>query len=365
MKHKQLRRLLALLCVSALLLSLGGCTSPVTTIKNWFASRGWQDDKPYESYDMDKYITLGDYKNIEVELDPLTEESIKTDAELYFTENALPLGAAKTGRTTIEKNDVIFFSYEGSGEGLSEATLQNMTSPFYMLVVGSGSFIPGFEDQLIGKKANVEFNVNVTFPEDYGNEELNGKPVVFKCKVASFGPESTVITDDAVSFFTEGQLGTAQEFLDWVENQLSNNNRQAAFAAAYNTSEILQIPEKEQEYWDDQLTKDAQRQNMSVEDYLVQSVGYSNGLDSYKTDVRDENIKAELFMYAVAAQEGIAVTDEDLQAFVKEIRDSNNEAGTDADIYSRYGGKGRFLRSLMQNKVADFLLEQATAAAAQ
>ena len=365
MKHTRIRRILSLLCAAALLLTLGAC-APIDTVKGWFTGGKWVDDKPYETYNLDKYISPGEYKGVEASIDPLTEESIRTDAGIYFSENQVPFGVEDDpSKTVTAKGDVVLFSFAGAAEGISEETLASMQSPpwHYLLILGSGNFIPkydeeylGFEDQMVGQPRDKEFDVNVKFPEDYGEPELQDKPVTFKCKIFEIGAEAEKMTDTGVQQMTGGQLETVQELLDYVENTLRENNLQSAFDAAYNKMEIIKLPPREQKYWDDQLVQDAQRQGAGGPDEYAQWNGYDDA-----AAFRDDQIKRELFAYAIAHKEGLTVSDEEVQALLGDIREGG-EAGTDAEIFSKFGGKGRLMRHLMQNKAAEFILENAKAA---
>lgn len=355
MIHKKIFRGLSLVCACLMLLMFAAC-SPVSTVKSWFSK--WQDDKPYESYDLNQYITLGEYKGVTAAFDPMTTESIEADAMKYFTENGI--GADDPAKKTVSSGDGVRFSFEGTGEGLSADVLAGMKSDSYDLVIGSNAFIPGFEDQMIGKPRNEFFDVNVTFPADYQEASLQNKAITFKCKIFEIQSAPSEITDALVNQLTGGQLKTKAEFLAYVKDSLNGQNINAAFEAAYAKTEIKGIPEKEQKYQDDLLEKDAQRAGVSVEEYIQgQNQQAQITLEQYNKDTRDESIKREMFAFAIAQKENITANDEDMQALLNDIRNNNQETGTDGEIYSKYGGKGRLIRSVIQNKVAEFIYQNA------
>lgn len=361
MKHRYFLRVMSLICLAALLLGLGAC-SPVETVtgvvKGWFGGK-WVDDKPYESYKLSSYIKLGEYKGV----DPaLPEGGAEGMAKRYFDGRFMGV-VDDPAKTAVAKGDIVLFSYEGSGEGISAETLRSMYHSGYILEVGSGEFVkaykdkdgverrPSFEDQMIGQKRGVEFNVNVIFPDQYGEEgfELNGKPVTFKCKIAKIGKASEKIMDEGVLMLTGGQLKTAQELLNWAQDDM----REQAFEAAYILSETLKIPEKEQAYWDTQLEKDAKDNGAGSADEYVSY--YFNASDA--ASYRDEQIKREMFAFSVAEKEGLAVTNEEVKAELDKHRAAAGDTGTDAELYSKYGGKGRLIRELMMVKAGAFILE--------
>jgi len=338
----------------------------------------WVDDKPYETYKLSKYVTPGDYKGVAAALDPLTEESITAEAKLFFYDYGIPMDVADDpGKTEAAEGDAVLFSFEGWAEGIPEDVLENMKSDpdmHYTLILGSGAFIaayeneegveerPSFEDQMIGQPRNQKFDVDVIFPDNYGapgepEAELNGKPVTFKCEIFKIGEE--IVTDERVQMLTGGQLETAEEFLEFVENRLVSMNQQNAFIAAYENAEFTgKFPSREKKYWDEQLQQDALRQGISdVDEYVYMSTqGQYTGTAE---DYRDDQIRREMFAYAIAFSEDLNATDEQVQELLDEIRTMYGLTDTDGELFSEYGGKGRILRSLVLENVAQFLAENA------
>jgi len=356
MKHTRMRRILALLCTAALLLALGAC-APIDTVKGWFSS----DAKPYAKYNMDKLVKLGTYTGVEAEY--VTEDSYLTGyTEDIFAQYYAPKGIDDDpAKEAVAEGDMVFFDYEGTAEGATEEDLQGMKGKG-LLVIGSGAFIPGFEEQMIGKPRGEEFSVNVTFPDPYSSETLAGKEAVFKCTVHKIGAESEEISDEGVTALTGGEFATAEAFLEMLRTemaadmpeQLRQTNMNAIYTAAFNGAEILEIPAQEEKYWDKQLAQDAERYGLGSADEYAQGSGYESA-----QALRDDQLKHELFAFAVAAKEGLAVTELDLQALLGDIRTGNNETGTDAEIFAKYGGKGRMIRMLMMDKVSTFIYENA------
>ena len=365
MKHTRMRGILALLCAAALLLALGAC-APLETVKGWFSS----DAEPYASYDMDKLVKLGEYKGVEAEF--YTQEAyLGLYVENIFMEYQAPKGIEDDpAKEVIAEGDLVFFDYEGTAEGATEDDLLGMKGKG-LLVIGSGQFIPGFEEQMAGKPRGEEFDVNVTFPDPYSSETLAGKEAIFKCTVHKIGAESEKVTDEGVFALTGGQFPTVAEFLEILPEEIEQQyqrpfsevlrqmNMEAAYTAAFNGAEFLKIPAREKKYWDKQLAQEAGK-------YAEQSGGSSdvdefaqqNGFESAQA-LRDEQIKHELFSYAVAAKEDITVTELDLQALLSDIRAGGSETGNDAEIFAKYGGKGRLTRMLMMDKVSAFVYENA------
>jgi len=360
-----LRGFCAVACAFALLLGLAAC-APVETVMGWLGGK-WVDDKPYEGYKLSKFIKLGEYKGVEADF-VTQEEYLSLYMKDIFSQNRSFFGISDDpAREEISLGDMVYFDFEGSAPGLSAKAKEGMKGTT-LLYVGSGAFIPGFEDQMIGQPRDVEFTVSVTFPEDYGMEgseqaELNGKDVTFKCTAYKIGGESEEITDEGVeilaAMFGE-DFTTVAEFDAVLREDMGEElpfmvlgyNKSLAFDAAMANAEVIKLPPKEQRYWDERLADNAAGYGMSPEEFAMNS-----GFESAAA-FRDERVVCELFLYAVAQNEGITVTDEDMAALMDEIR-AGGYQGTDAELYSDYGGKGYLLRHLMSNKATDFILENA------
>jgi len=355
MKHKQLWRILSVLCVASLLLTLGACTG-----------KKWADDKPYEGYELEDYIQLGEYKGIEVEY-VTQEEYLQLYAESVFAQYGAAMGITDDPeKTAVAMGDMVYFDFEGTAPGISEETKEGMKGTA-LLVIGSGKFIPGFEEQMVDQPRGKEFTVEVTFPEGYGQEgttqaELNGQDATFKCTAHKIGAESKEVTDEGASALTGGEFPTAKAFLDMLlqdleaelPEQMRQYDRNAAFKAAFDSAEVLKYPEREQKYWDEQIAENASRQGAASAQEYAQAYGYASA-----EAFRDEQVGLELFVFAVARAEGITVSDEQMQTLLTDIRESNGDTGTDAELFSKYGGKGRMLRHLTQENVTDFIYENA------
>ena len=143
-------------------------------------------------------VTLGEYKGVEVPKTEIqvTEEEIQAEVDKERENNSRTIDVDDRG---VEKGDLIKLDFDGSVDGVP---FQGGKAEDYPLTVGSGSFIPGFEDQLIGAKIGEEMEVKVTFPEDYHAEDLKGKEAVFKCTVKAIQvkelPEACLLyTSDA------------------------------------------------------------------------------------------------------------------------------------------------------------------------
>ena len=122
---------------------------------------------------------FADYKNLKIEkpvIQPVSEEELNSTLQAVVAKSV----SLETKEGKSELGDVVNIDFEGFVDGVA---FEGGKGEKYDLELGSNSFIPGFEEQLIGSKAGSEVDVNVTFPEDYGKEDLNGKDALFKVKV--------------------------------------------------------------------------------------------------------------------------------------------------------------------------------------
>jgi len=351
MKHtKRVLSVCAVLCAFCLLAGLAAC--------------GAADDKPYASYNLDKYVNPGEYKGIEAEFETVKEEDVFGYAKEILSYHELSWSVLDDpAKAQAAEGDAVLFSFEGRGEGLSEDTLAGMKSDpekHHILVLGSGGFIPGFEEQMTGRQRDKKFDVEVVFPEDYWKAELKGMPITFACEIFKIGTETLTDEDvQALDAITGWGFTTAEDFREVlrqdIEQEAAWQNGGIAFDAALANAEFLKTPGKETKYWDKYIKQAAQREGMDSADEYAAQRGYADA-----KAMRDEELKRDLFAFAVAEKEDIAVTDEELQIVAENMRADSGADGTDDEVFEQlYGSRGHVIRLLMRQKVSEFLFENA------
>ena len=159
-----MKRIASVLLVLCLLLSFAGC----------------KQDKGRELYNLnlEKYVELGDYMGVKVDTKSDDFKQIENSLISSDVANYDLYVVKKEGK--VEKGETVNIDYEGKKDGVA---FEGGTAKGYNLTIGSGQFIDGFEDGLIGKEVGTTVDLNLTFPENYGNEELNGADVVFTVKI--------------------------------------------------------------------------------------------------------------------------------------------------------------------------------------
>ena len=167
-------------------------------------------------------VTLGEYKGVEVEKSDVevTEEDINKEVDKERENNSRTIDVDDRA---VENGDIIKLDFDGSVDGVP---FEGGKAENYTLTIGSGSFIPGFEDQLIGTKIGEEKDVTVTFPEDYHEKSLAGKEAVFKCKVNAISVKELPEADD--EFASEvSEFETLAEYKEDIKKKLTEKKEKA------------------------------------------------------------------------------------------------------------------------------------------
>lgn len=271
-------------------------------------------------------VTLGDYKNIEVTKQDrtVTDEDVADELESRrqrAVELALKDDAAEEG-------DTVVIDFEGykDGEKFGGGSAEN-----HSLELGSGQFIPGFEDQLIGAKSGDEKDVEVTFPEEYGAEELAGQDVVFKVVVHEVKEKRVPELDDEFAKDVDDEVETLDELKDKIRQQLEKSKDRAATEAtddeaiqkAVENAEVPEIPEamidEEVDRQFNLFINNLQQQGISKDQYMSMIGTSEQELRNQFRNEADFNVKTNLVLEAIAKAENIDVTTEDIDAEIKDL----------------------------------------------
>ena len=261
-------------------------------------------------------VTLGEYKGVEVEKSDVevTEEDINKEVDKERENNSRTIDVDDRA---VESGDIIKLDFDGSVDGVPFA---GGKAENYTLTIGSGSFIPGFEDQLIGTKIGEDKDVTVTFPEDYHEKSLAGKEAVFKCKVNAITVKELPDADD--EFASEvSEFETLAEYKEDIKKKLTEKKEKEARAKKEAQAVEKAVENATMEIPDAMI--DTQVQSM-MEDFArrMQSQGLSleqyfqfTGMDAKKMhdQMKPEALKRiqnSLVLEAVAKAENIEISDE-------------------------------------------------------
>lgn len=310
-------------------------------------------------------VTLGKYKGVKVEKAEVevTEEEIDAQIEKERENSARTITV--TDRP-VKDGDITTLDFEGFVDGVP---FEGGKGGDYPLTIGSGSFIPGFEEQLIGVEIGKETEVNVTFPEDYHSADLAGKAAVFKCTVKEIKEKELPDLDD--EFASEvSTFDTLAEYREDVKKTLTQQKADAAKSAkeeavieAVVEDAKMEIPdamlETEQRQMVDEFAQRMQMQGLTMEQYMQFTGTNPQMLLEQAKPQALKRIQSRLVLEAVAKEENLAADDAEFEAEIKDMADKY-QMETDK-IKDMLGERGRkqVLEDLAIRKAVEFLVENA------
>ncbi|HIX05398.1 MAG TPA: trigger factor [Candidatus Fournierella pullicola] len=272
-------------------------------------------------------IKVGNYTGLKATKKVNTVDDADVEAELVRMQNRNGRIITREGKA--ENGDTVDMDFEGFVDGVA---FEGGKAEHYSLVLGSGSFIPGFEDQLIGHEAGEEFDVNVTFPEEYQAKELAGKAAVFKIKLHEVKTKELPALDDEFAKDVS-EYDTLDELKASIRKGMEEQNEKQAALAVENdlVDQVIatiegDIPEAMYEARMDEAVRDFEyrlaQQGLKLDMYL-QYMGQT--MESFRASFREQaekQVKIRLALEAVAAAEQIAASDEELEAELQRVADN-------------------------------------------
>ncbi len=310
-------------------------------------------------------VKLGEYKGLEVEDKEasVTDEDVNDELKT-LQEKQAELVVKEEGQ--VEEGDTVVIDFEGylDGEKFEGGSAEN-----HSLEVGSQTFIPGFEEQLVGKTAGEDTEVQVTFPEDYQAEDLAGKEATFKVKihdikskeVPELDDEFAKDVDDDVETLDELKEKTKQRLIDEEENEIENQKRETLINQASENSEI-DIPEAMVDNELDRMVQEfeqrLQMQGMTMEMYTQFSGQTQDDLKEQMKEDAQKRVQTSLTLEAIAETEELEATEEDVD---KQLEEMASQYQMEVDqLRQMLGGNTDALKGdLKLQKAIDFLLENA------
>ncbi len=293
-----------------------------------------EDMKYLKDFDPSKYVTLGNYKgmNITIAKNEVTDEDVESYINYLLSANESYIDI--TDRDVAQNGDVANIDYTGKKDGVA---FDGGTATGYDLNLGSGVFIDGFEDGVVGMKVGETKDLNLKFPENYANEELAGADVVFTVKLNSI-KEAVIpeLTDEYVKSLDNG-LATVEEYKADIRKTMEDSNasaresqiEQAITDKLLSEATVNGAPSGFVTRLIDTVVNEITEtaNNAGVEPGLVASYYYGVSEDNYveglKTFVNDNLLPNYLVFGAVARAEGIKVTDEDIDKDIQRMIEEN------------------------------------------
>ncbi len=276
-------------------------------------------------------VEISDYKGLEVKKTTKTVDDAAVDAEIEKVRNRNARSISVEDRAA-QIGDTAVIDFEGFLDGVA---FEGGKGEKFPLELGSGSFIPGFEEQVAGKNIGEDFDVNVTFPEHYQAENLAGKPAVFKCKLHEIkGKELPNVDDEFVKDVSE--FDTLDEYKADIKSKLE---KAAADEASTNLDNALvdavigkmkaEVPQVMYQRRIDEIVREwSARNRISVEDYLKYTGVTMDQFRANFTEVAKRQVDLRLALEKIAELENITVSDEDVE---KEYADMAEQYKMEAD----------------------------------
>ncbi len=273
-------------------------------------------------------VKLGKYKGVKVEKSDAAVTDEEVDEEIGRERERNARNVEVTDRP-VKDGDMTILDFEGFVDGVA---FEGGKGENYSLTIGSGAFIPGFEEQLIGAQIDQETEVNVTFPEDYQAEELQGKAAVFKCTVKEIKEKELPELDD--EFASEvSEFDTLEEYKADVRAKITERKEKEArdakeekvIEAIINDSD-MEIPEAmlttQQRQMVDEFGQRIQMQGIPMEQYYQMTGNTRERMIEQVRPQAEKRIKSRLVLEAIAKAENIEVTEEEFEEELKTIAEA-------------------------------------------
>ena len=312
-------------------------------------------------------VELGEYAGLTVTKEAKNVNEADVDAEVKRMQDRN--GRLLTREGAAENGDTVDIDFEGFVDGKA---FEGGKAEHYSLVLGSGSFIPGFEDQVVGHSAGEEFDVNVKFPEEYGAAELAGKDATFKIKLHEVKyKELPALDDDFAKDVSE--YDTLDELKDSIRNNIKTNLDKQAEQKVENDlmDQVIanmkaDIPDAMVDSRIDELVQDFEyrisQQGLKLADYLKYMGMNIEQFRAQFKEQADKQVKMRLAMEPIVAKEGITASDEEFEEEVKRIADAYK---MEADKVKSIVDAAAVKADLAINKAIDFVKEKANVVTAE
>lgn len=311
-------------------------------------------------------VTLGKYKGVKVDkIDvSVSDEEVNAEIDREREKNARTVDI--TDRA-VKDGDVTVLDFEGFVDG---EAFEGGKGEDYPLTIGSGAFVPGFEEALIGAEIGRETDVNVTFPEDYQAAELAGKPAVFKCTVKKIQEKQLPELDEDFVEEVSEESDTVEEYKEEIRKKLSERKeadaksaREDAVIDAIIADAEMDIPdamvETQQRQMVQEFAQRMQAQGISMDQYMQFTGADTNTLLEQAKPQALKRIQSRLILEAVVAAENITASEDE---FEEEVRTMGEAYQMEADkVKELLGENGReqVMEDICIKKAVEFVVENA------
>ena len=311
-------------------------------------------------------FTVKQYKGLKASKDvaPVTDEEVNAEIERMRNRNARTITVEDRAA---QNGDIVSIDFEGFVDGKA---FEGGKAERYSLTLGSGQFIPGFEDQIVGHNTGDEFDVNVTFPEEYQASELAGKPAVFKCKLHEISAKELPALDD--EFVKDvSEFDTLDELKADITKKLADSKEQAANTAFENALidgviENLEgeIPEEMFDARADEMVQDFEyrlsSQGMNLDTYMQYTGSTRDSLRASFKEQATRQVKVALALEKIVAAEGLTASDEEVEEEVNKLAEQYKAQNITADQIKAAMGE-QLKNDIAQKKAVELIKSTAVA----
>lgn len=337
-------------------------TAPSTSTTTTTGLNGGEEDPKLEPMDffkedMTKFVTLGQYKDLAIEVDHLEVMEEAVDLQIEIT-------LCQAGEYTKIREGVItggvFFSFDYTGyltkeDGSKGEAFEGGSSTDQLAFIdetdlititsdGTGSFIDGFAQGMLNANVGDTLSLDITFPENYHSADMAGKKTIFEVKINYIA--QTNFTDGWVKEYTSGQQTTCEEYKNYIRDgfneEIEQENVVLMWKAIINNATFIEIPEQQVNYWFDSYKSNVEYYvyyysmfgyKVTYEEMLVM-FGFENE-EALRNWVTEEIVKTELVTFAIIQAEGFVATDEEYRIFLDILVEDTGK--TEEELLETYG----------------------------
>ena len=278
-------------------------------------------------------VNISDYKGLELKktVKTVTDEAVDAEIDKMRKRNGREISVEDRA---VQEGDKAVIDFEGFLDGVA---FEGGKGEKFPLEIGSHTFIPGFEEQIVGKNIGEEFDVNVTFPEDYQAENLKGKPAVFKCKLHEIKGTELPEADDEFAKDVDDEVDTIDALKAKIRTNLEKKSAEDADNALDNalvdalTAKMqAEVPQVMYERRIDEIAQEwSSRNRISVEDYLKYTGLKPEQFRASFAEVAKKQVDLRLCLEKIAQLENIEVTDEDVEKEYSDLAEQYKKSADD------------------------------------
>lgn len=345
---------------------LAGCGAKDTGDGTDATTGAGAESTALKDMDVDKYVTLGAYKGLAVSVDTVEVDEDEWDTlvnNVYYGNITAENGGIMD--RAVETGDTVNIDYEGKKDGVA---FDGGTAQGYDLTIGSGNFIAGFEDGLIGVMPGETVDLDLTFPENYGNSDLAGQAVVFTVSVNYIQPaQDGEYSDEVISNFGIDGVTNEEELRQYAYDYLNENAQQnyetnvqqAVMDAFMANNTFTSVPEALVQKYSDaaesSITSMASASGVDADTFT--QYYYGQDLATFLSTYAEQTAKQDIALQAVANKENLNISDEELNQM---LQDRATAAGYDTiEEYIGETSKEDYREYFLYDKVLDYLVENA------